>query len=55
MKRTHHREQNQGNRRHGIQPLTRRLSLRLRCARPGHASGQEPETQTGGNQFWSGL
>jgi len=57
MKRTHDREQEGGNCRHGIPPLTRRLSLRLRCARPGHASGygQEPETPTGWNQFWSGL
>jgi len=55
MKRTHYREPEQGNRRHGIKPLTRRLSLRLRCARPGHASGQGPETRTGWNSFWSGL
>jgi len=55
MKRTHYQEHQQSNCRQGIKPLTRRLSLRLRCARPGHPSGQEPETQTGWNQFWSGL
>jgi len=55
MKRTHYREHEQSNRRHGIKPLTRRLSLRLRCARPGQVSGQGPETRTGWNSFWSGL
>jgi len=55
MKRTRHREHEQGNRRHGIKPLTRRLSLRLRCARPGHASGQGSKAQERSDQFWSGL
>ena len=51
----HTHEQNSGSRRQGVPPLTRRLVLRIRCARPGHASGQQPETSTGWNQFWSGL
>ena len=48
------REHRFGNRRHGNPPLTRRLSLRLRCARPGEA-GHGPETQELRFQYGSGL
>ena len=48
------REQNNGNRRHGVKPLTRRPVLRIRCARPRHAFGQDEE-QDKQTQFWSGL
>jgi len=38
-----------------VQPLARRLSLRIRCARPEHAFGQRPENQTTDIQLCSGL
>src|SRR4051794_32046457 len=38
-----------------VQALSRRLSLRIRCARPGHAFGQSPEYQTINIQLCSGL
>jgi hypothetical protein len=41
--------QKRGQCRHGIKPLARRLSLRLRCARPGHTPGQDQETHSGQN------
>ena len=34
-------EQNRGNCRHGVTPLARRLSLRIRCARPEPISGKD--------------
>jgi len=48
-------EQNRGNRRHGITPLTRRLVLRIRCARPGEPSGQRPAEIRKRTQLCSGL
>jgi len=48
-------EQNLGNRRHRTLPLTRRLVLRIRCARPEHASGQRSETTNEPIQPCSGL
>jgi hypothetical protein len=48
-------EQNQGRRRHGVKPLTRRLSLRVRYARPGEGTGQGPEKQTKKTQYRNGL
>src|SRR5439155_56955 len=38
-----------------VQPLTRRLSLRIRCARPEHAFGQGPENKITNIQLCSGL
>lgn len=38
-------EQTFGSCRHGVPPLTRRLSLRIRCARPDAASGPKPENR----------
>jgi len=38
-----------------VPPLARRLSLRIRCARPEHPSGQRPENQTANTQLCSGL
>ncbi len=38
-------EQNKGNRRQWIQPLTRRLLLRIRYARPGHMPGKDQKKQ----------
>lgn len=48
------RAQNKGSCRHGNTPLTRRLVLRIRDARPGESSGpeEEPKEQT---QLCSGL
>ena len=37
------------------QPLARRLSLRIRCARPEQPTGQEPENKTSNIQLCSGL
>lgn len=34
-------EQNRGNCRQTVKPLARRLSLRIRCARPEHTSGKD--------------
>jgi hypothetical protein len=55
MKRMQTQEQNPGNRRHGVPSLTRRLSLRVRYARPEQRSGQGPEKQSKDFQFWSEL
>ena len=44
-------EQKRGKCRHGITPLARRLSLRIRCARPGHTPGQDQETHSGQTQI----
>src|SRR5438093_9002678 len=48
-------EHNGAPSRAAVQPLTRRLSLRIRCARPEHAFGQGPENKTTSIQLCSGL
>jgi hypothetical protein len=48
-------EQNHRPGRHGSLPLTRRLSLRLRCARPGGGSGHRSENQLQQTQLRNGL
>jgi len=48
-------QQNPGNRRQLNPPLTRRLGLRLRCARPEQTSGQGPGTHNCENNFSNGL
>ncbi len=48
-------EQNHRPGRHGSLPLTRRLSLRLRCARPGGGSGHRSENQLQQTQPRNGL
>src|SRR5881275_1462064 len=49
------REQYHGNWPAEIQPLARRLWLRIRCARPEHASGQKLNNQKIKTQLSSGL
>ena len=48
-------EQNNGRCHHGVKPLTRRLWLRLRCARPGGGSGPGPENRLQQTQVRNGL
>ena len=42
-------EQNSAHGRHGVRPLARRLSLRIRCARPEPHRGQDQKTHSGQN------
>ena len=48
-------EQMFGSSRQAVTPLARRLSLRIRCARPGEASGQDQRTPEQVNQLSNGL